>query len=301
MESLHISSGEATVNGLKRMQKEDFEILFQHSKTTGNAEWEGNDYYELLFFRKGDMIYTIGETQHELVSGDILMIPPDVPLSVEFYGEQPYKRIQLRLSRKFMEEMDPDQELRRIFYLSDSSGKPDYLLRENTSRIVSMVETLFHEVMSDKVFMHRMAMMQITRVVIMIYRDKLGAYSAGGVAASGQQALVMRAAKYINDHITQDLSLDALAEQLFISKYHLSRLFRQYMKISIHQYITQHRLIMARRMINEGKPLQEVGLQCGFANYSTFYRAFEKYFGCSPRDFAKWESFSGATDAEMEY
>ena len=105
-----------------------------------------------------------------------------------------------------------------------------------------------------------------------------------------QNELVLQTAKYINENIASDLSLDVLVDRLFISKYHLSRLFRQYMNISPHQYITEHRLVAARHIINEGVSLREVAKRCGFANYSTFYRAFEKFYGCSPRDFSQWEA-----------
>lgn len=103
---------------------------------------------------------------------------------------------------------------------------------------------------------------------------------------------MIRAAAYINEHIEADLSLDNLADQLFVSKFHLSRLFKQYMHITCHQYITEHRLIAARRLINEGYSMAEVCKRCGYTNYSTFYRAFMKIYGISPRAWGEGENGS---------
>ena len=90
---------------------------------------------------------------------------------------------------------------------------------------------------------------------------------------------------YINDHYAEDLSLDHLANRFFISKYHLAREFQRLVGTSVHRYIVQKRLVIAKQMLSEGKPSSEVYQKCGFGDYSNFYRAFKAEYQISPKDF----------------
>jgi len=91
---------------------------------------------------------------------------------------------------------------------------------------------------------------------------------------------------YINEHYHEDLSLDHLANKFFISKYHLSREFQRLVGTSVHRYIVQKRLVMAKQMLSTGKPSSEVYQTCGFGDYSNFYRAFKAEYQISPKDYA---------------
>ena len=90
---------------------------------------------------------------------------------------------------------------------------------------------------------------------------------------------------YINENLAEDLSLDRLAEVCFISKSYLSHQFKQYTGLSLVQFIIKKRLTVARNMIQEGTPVMEACMECGFNDYSNFHKAFKKEFGVSPKEF----------------
>lgn len=100
-------------------------------------------------------------------------------------------------------------------------------------------------------------------------------------AAKDQAAEIM---KYINQHLCEDLSLDALAQHFFVSKSHLQRSFRQSAGTSVWEYITVKRLFYARAQIEAGAHPSKVYLTCGFHDYATFYRSYKRHFGVSPRE-----------------
>lgn len=274
------------------MLKEDFEVFYYKTKTPEPIGLHQHDFYEVIFFRQGHVTYHVNGIAYDLVPCDIVLLPPGVLHQPVFNGKYPYKRMQLWLSEAFMDSIDPDGTLRQVFFFHDLEGKPVYLLRRNTARLFTMMETLISEGASEKPLFRQMARAQIIRVLIMLNRALNENSSGSQQETQPQYEIVIRAATYINEHIETDLSLDSLADRLFVSKYHLSRLFKQYMHITCHQYITEHRLIAARRLMNEGYPLREVCKRCGYSNYSTFYRAFERYYGMSPRDFGKEENGS---------
>ena len=88
--------------------------------------------------------------------------------------------------------------------------------------------------------------------------------------------------KYINHHLTENLSLESLSNQFYISQTHLNRLFRKSVGTTVWEYITVKRLFMAKELLENGVPATEVYAQCGFSDYSTFFRAYKHRFGVAP-------------------
>ena len=84
--------------------------------------------------------------------------------------------------------------------------------------------------------------------------------------------------RYINDHLTEEVSIDMLAEKFYISKYHMMRQFKEETGYTIGNYINQKRLLMAREWLKRGESVTKVYLDCGFKDYSTFVRAYKKLF-----------------------
>ena len=89
----------------------------------------------------------------------------------------------------------------------------------------------------------------------------------------------------MNLHYSESLSLDGLADQFYISKYHLSHEFNKHMGIGLYQYLQRKRLVIARQLMSQGKKPVEVYAQCGFEDYAGFYRAFRRIYGKSPREY----------------
>lgn len=112
--------------------------------------------------------------------------------------------------------------------------------------------------------------------------------NAGAVEQNITRDLLM---KQIHDHIllhfTEDCSLDALSERFSISKFHLSRRFREAFGIGLHQYVMICRMTYAQRLIRQGEPMMSISYQCGFNDYSSFVRAFTRYTGVNPSTWRK--------------
>jgi AraC family transcriptional regulator len=100
---------------------------------------------------------------------------------------------------------------------------------------------------------------------------------------------VRQVVEYVHEHLTEELSLINLAEQMNLSAFHFARLFKNLLGLSPHQYVLQNRVARAKKLINVStKPnLTDVGLQVGFYDQAHFTKAFKRVVGVSPKGFFK--------------
>src|SRR5258708_7850065 len=95
---------------------------------------------------------------------------------------------------------------------------------------------------------------------------------------------VKRVTDFMRAHLSQDLSLDVLAQQIGFSPYHFARLFRQTMGESPHQFVLRQRIERAQHLLKEADvPLAHIALACGFANQSHLSLVFKRHLGLTPR------------------
>lgn len=94
--------------------------------------------------------------------------------------------------------------------------------------------------------------------------------------------------KYIDNNYMYDITLDELADVAGYSKYHFSRIFKQYNSMSYIQYINARRTKAAEQLLFEPDiPITEVAMRSGFKSLTTFNRIFKEIKHCTPTDFKK--------------
>ena len=95
---------------------------------------------------------------------------------------------------------------------------------------------------------------------------------------------------YINRHISEELTLDALSAHFYLSSSYLCRIFKSTTGTTINKYITARRITIAKALLNEGFSVTEACEKCGFNDYSNFLKAFTKAVGISPKKYAQFNT-----------
>lgn len=91
---------------------------------------------------------------------------------------------------------------------------------------------------------------------------------------------------YINTHFAENLTLDQMADLAGFSKYHFTRLFRQYTGSSFYRYLNQKRIDHAKSLLpNPELTVIEIALASGFSSLSAFLRMFKQLNHCTPTEF----------------
>ncbi len=101
---------------------------------------------------------------------------------------------------------------------------------------------------------------------------------------------IARVLAYIDSHRDSSLDLEKLSKIAHVSKFHFHRVFKEYMGISLGQYIKLKRLELGMwKIVHTKNKTLEIALDSGYENHASFTRAFKKEMGCSPKEFK--ESF----------
>lgn len=102
--------------------------------------------------------------------------------------------------------------------------------------------------------------------------------------------IVANVKKYIEEHITEKLSLAEVASVFNISPNYLSLLFKKNSEQGFSDYIAQRKIAYAKTLLNEGQlKVYEIADQLGFESAFYFSKVFKKIEGCSPRDYKQFK------------
>jgi AraC-like DNA-binding protein len=88
---------------------------------------------------------------------------------------------------------------------------------------------------------------------------------------------------YICDHFKEDISLQSLARTFGYSPQYFSSMFHKHMNVNLTEYINIARVNYARKLLSSDKSIAEIAYESGFNSLNSFYRAYKKVYGTSPR------------------
>lgn len=93
---------------------------------------------------------------------------------------------------------------------------------------------------------------------------------------------------YIHSHFTEDISLESVSREFFISSYYLSHQFKRITGFTLTDYVQLTRVRNAQTLLlSTDKPITDIAFLCGFSSFSQFNRAFNKFLHLSPSAFRK--------------
>lgn len=98
--------------------------------------------------------------------------------------------------------------------------------------------------------------------------------------------VIMKACNYINQHYQEKLSLENTAATVGFSKFHFTRIFKQYMNMTFYEYLNKKRVQCAEGLLYSTEmSVTDVAMNSGFSSMSAFDRTFKSMNGCSPSEF----------------
>ena len=271
----------------QEMLRADFELQYKRDINLQDVELHHHDFFELYFLMTGDVTYLIEGKIVHVMPGDLLLISPRELHQVCIRPEMSaYERYVLwvdpQLIRKLstphsdlFSGLDPDRPGR---------GNQLRLKHEDRTRIQSLLEQLNQELHADHYGSDLLRESLLVQILVAVNRlvNKQGSQL---YEDNQPNRVITQVMNYINLHYNEPLSLDMLAEQFYVSKYHLSHEFNRIVGTSVYRYIQKKRLLIARQLLAQGQKASSVYNLCGFSDYAGFYRAFKGEYGITPSEY----------------
>ena len=242
-------------------------------------------FYELLYCCNDcGAEYLVGADRYRLQKGDIIFVPPGIshrPLLTEPLSE-PYERYVLWISKDFVdmfvEKFSVGTEQVSYGTLIRTSGTKWEVLGGYFRRGVWEAE--------NQAAGWRAAVIGNTITLLTLMGRSIQERTAPVLKAE-KPDLLNEVLAYIELHLDEKITLEETAKHFYVSVSTITQLFRQKMGTSFYRCVTQQRLIAAKTCISQGMTLEDVSRTVGFADYSSFYRAFKKEYGITPRQYTQ--------------
>jgi len=285
----------------QHMRRKTFEIYRYQDTYLNEVALHHHDFYEIYLFLSGNVSYTVESRNYRLAEGDVMLISPMELHQPMLAGDnQKYERFVLWVDKTYLHQYSQlGFDLARCFD-TKAPGYTNLIRPDNLSvqYLIFLMEQLLRESESGEFGSELCAQTYLVQILVALNRMAQRRPS-GPEMRDKSESVVSAVLNYINSHYNEDLSLDLLANKFFISKYHLSREFNRLVGTSVYRYIVQKRLAIARQLMSEGVPSTTVFQQCGFGDYSNFYRAFRAEYQISPKEYAAQLKEENQRSAEL--
>lgn len=258
--------------------KEDFRLFHINDRTDREFEWHYHDFHKIIVFVSGKVTYHIEGKAYQLKPQDILLVSQGAIHKPEIDPSIPYERYifwirddlsSSKLNTCFQKANDRSFNLIRL----------DSVLQEKLKDLLPEIEHSLRDTQFGDSILSKALFAQF---MVYINRIFLKSSTAPDQKSYSSDSQVEQLLKYINRNLSENLSIDHLAERFFFSKYHMMRKFKKETGYTIHNYIISKRLLHARSLIAQGTPVMKAAMQSGFQDYTAFVRAYKKQFGTVP-------------------
>ena len=274
--------------GKRGYLNEGFRLFHLKDTRAQKLDYHYHEFDKLILLLGGKVTYVVEGVTYFLQPWDVLLVQHSLIHKPIIDPAEPYERVVVWLDRTWLSERsDPGERLDACFDTVRERGF--HLLRTDGARRLEYMRTIqrLEEALHSKEFgAARLADTLCQQLLIDVNRDILASRTAAEAPDSYRVDPKMEEIlQYIVHHLDEDLSVDSLSKRFYLSRYYLMHRFKAVTGFTVHQYISQKRLLLAGELIRRGVPVMKSAEQAGFAEYSTFLRAFQNTFHMSPREF----------------
>ena len=266
---------------------EGFRLFHLKDSRAQKLDYHYHVFDKLILLLGGKVTYVVEGVTYFLQPWDVLLVQHNLIHKPLIDPSEPYERIVLWLNRDYIKaHSQPDAPLDACFDRTRERGF--HLLRFGGDRRLTymhIIQKLEAALRSEEFAAEQMADVLCQLLLIEVNRDVLRSRTAQEETDSYHVDRKMEEIlRYIAAHLSENLTVDTLAKEFYISRYYLMHRFKAITGYTVHQYISQKRLLRAGELIRSGVPIMKAAEQAGFSEYSTFLRAFQNTFHMCPRE-----------------
>ena len=260
---------------------EPFRLFRLRSQGGAKVDFHYHEFCKILLLVSGQGSYVVDGLRYALSPGDIVLIGSRSVHKPELAEDTAYERVIIYISPDYLQQMStPDCDLLSVF-----SGERGHVLRLKEQRrkaLFSMAAALEQSIAGDGFGREILTHAELLRLMVELGRSMHDSAADLPRPSTTRNRRVLEIMEYLDRNLAEEIDIDRLAEKFFISKFYMMRLFQKETGTTVYTYLTQKRLLKARELMNGGMRATESCYACGFRSYSSFTRAYGKFFGTTP-------------------
>lgn len=240
-----------------------------------------HDQYEVYYLVSGEVNYLVEGHEYPLQPGMLMIMRPGESHAAKILKKKTYKRYYINFHATLLDEIDPEYKLLRAFTDRELGCENLYSGAEFENIFPLTLFEAMHKEVGDE-YQKRLNV----RIYLLLLLEEINRIfdKRENIGYQTMETLPERMVAYVNAHLTEELSVSSLADKFYLSTSQFSRVFKKATGASVWEYVIRKRLTMAKEAIRNGRCAKEASILCGFGDYSVFYRAYVKHFGCSPTE-----------------
>lgn len=264
-------------------------IKAHFERISGFQSMPGNHFhheYEIYYLFSGDRRYFIKDRTYIVQPGDLVLIRSNEVHKTSDNRMPDHERIVIYYEPVFFETYPEEYKTMLLSVFAQDYPLLRLKLQDRLRAeelLLSLLQELLEKPPGFEMHIHNMA----SEVLLLAARASL---KRGAVPPDEEvrptQRKITEIVRFINSQYMNPLDLEGLSAQFYISKSHLSRLFKETTGFYLTEYINITRIKEAQRLLRESRlSITEVAEQAGYDNFSHFGKMFKKLTGVSPRHY----------------
>ena len=236
-----------------------------------------NNLYSFLFLvvTNGSGTFTYHNEVHLIHTGDCVLINCQEPYSHESSEEDPWTLTWVHFYGIHLKDFYEK-------YLS--MGYPNLFHPLHVTQFLCVLTDLFHAQTKKDSLTEVLSHKYLTDIITLSFTENKTEEEKNETISDK----LVKIREYLLVHYKERLSLDLLASQFFISKFHLSREYKSYFGVTLMNDLTSIRISQAKSMLRfSQESVEEIALQCGFSDSAYFIRVFKQAESLTPSLYRK--------------
>lgn len=265
-----------------RSKNQKIHYTYKTDMTTAvdNCLLHNHDSYEIYMFLEGDVNFFVEGSTYHLNPYDTLVIRNNEMHQTVHFKKETYKRVVININPTVFKELNCEQYMKTFADRKLGEGnliKGDYVRK---SGLWDAFERLQQYAIKAKEEDNEIVIKAtLVEMFYILHKSETHSQDPGAIKSD----IIKSIMRYIDKHLSSIENLDQIAEEFFISKCHLCRIFKAETGMTVNRYITNRRIIRVRDMCRMGENISLACTKAGFGSYSNFYKIFMRETGESPR------------------
>lgn len=263
-----------------------FEVVYRKSSTSTPVKPHTHNALEIYFTLTDLPDVLLNDTVSGVARGSLIIIPPHYVHQLFNQRLTIYERYIVTINSAWLNTV-----------LTDSPELMNYAAPISLPMVISLSPqkvTLLSDILDGYIKKNSSTTMttytdffSLLETLDALITEGIKKRSSGKLSISQSQKNVNEIIAYINRHITEPLTLDTIADEFYLNKDYLGRLFKEHTHATIGHYISVQRAELAGSLLAEGHTVAEVQETLGFSSYAYFFKFFKKMTGISPSQYRK--------------